>query len=158
MIERVRAVLVTPLNQLLTIRRSRPETADYWVLPGGHVEPSDATRDAALHREIHEELGASVKIHGLLHVLESPNERQFFYLGHVTTWSTTDRTGPEFADPTRGGYHTETVPLTADGLAAIDLKPTSVAELLIQHLRTGTDIFTLPDLRTTDWAADRLPL
>jgi len=38
MIERVRAVLVTPADQILLIRRERPATATYWVLPGGHVE------------------------------------------------------------------------------------------------------------------------
>ncbi len=43
MIERVRAVLVTPDGCLLAIRRDRPDRATYWVLPGG----SSASQDAA---------------------------------------------------------------------------------------------------------------
>lgn len=54
MIERVRAVLVTPDNCLLAIRRDRPDRATYWVLPGGHVDPEDQNIEAALSREISE--------------------------------------------------------------------------------------------------------
>ncbi|MFF9979547.1 NUDIX domain-containing protein [Streptomyces erythrochromogenes] len=57
MIERVRAVLVTADYTMLVIRRTKPEIPEYWVLPGGGVEPSDESREAALHREIHEEIG-----------------------------------------------------------------------------------------------------
>jgi ADP-ribose pyrophosphatase YjhB (NUDIX family) len=156
-IERVRAILVTPARHLLTIRRSRPGTADYWVLPGGHVEPADTTREAALHREVREELCADIRIHGLLHVLESPGERQLFYLAHVDRWSSSDRTGPEFTDPTRGGYDPQTVPLTVDGLVTIDLKPDPLADLLLSHLRQGIDLFTLPDLRVNERSSDAQP-
>ena len=55
MIERVRAVLVTPDNCLLAIRRDRPDRATYWVLPGGHVDPEDQNIEAALSREISED-------------------------------------------------------------------------------------------------------
>jgi hypothetical protein len=39
--------------------------------------------------------------------------------------------------------------LTAQALAAIDLKPDAFAEFLFDHLRAGTDVFTLPDLRAS---------
>jgi hypothetical protein len=47
MIERVRAVLVTPDSCLLAIRRDRPDRASYWVLPGGHVDTGDQSLEAA---------------------------------------------------------------------------------------------------------------
>jgi 8-oxo-dGTP pyrophosphatase MutT (NUDIX family) len=53
MIERVRAVLVTPGGCLLGIRRDRPGRATYWVLPGGHVDPGDQSVEAALSYHPH---------------------------------------------------------------------------------------------------------
>lgn len=61
MIERVRAVLVTPDNCLLAIRRDRPDRATYWVLPGGHVDPEDQNIEAALSREISEEIAGEAR-------------------------------------------------------------------------------------------------
>ena len=50
MIERVRAIVLTPNNTMLTIKRTKPGTASYWVLPGGHTHgavPPSKTRFAA---------------------------------------------------------------------------------------------------------------
>ncbi|MFE5594960.1 NUDIX domain-containing protein [Streptomyces sp. NPDC056549] len=41
MIERVRAVLATADGTMLVIRRTKPGIPEYWVLPGGGVEPSE---------------------------------------------------------------------------------------------------------------------
>ena len=71
MIERVRAVLVTPDGCLLAIRRDRPDRATYWVLPGGHVDPEDQNIEAALSREISEEIAGEADITSLLQVLDS---------------------------------------------------------------------------------------
>jgi 8-oxo-dGTP pyrophosphatase MutT (NUDIX family) len=46
MLERVRAILITPAGTMLAIRRTRPGQAVYWVLPGGHVDPGDADTEA----------------------------------------------------------------------------------------------------------------
>ena len=40
------------------------------------------------------------------------------------------------------------MPLTAEALMAIDLKPDELAEFLISHLGAGIDLFALADLRT----------
>ncbi|MEO3869050.1 hypothetical protein ABGB18_09495 [Nonomuraea sp. B12E4] len=61
------------------------------------------------------------------------------------TWIVAARTGPEVADPARGEYHVQEVPLTAAGIASIDLKPEQVAELLAEH---ESGVFTLVDART----------
>ncbi|MFF5925354.1 NUDIX hydrolase [Streptomyces hydrogenans] len=130
MIERVRAVLVTADDTMLVIRRTRPGIPEYWVLPGGGVEPGDASREAALHREIHEEIAGKADIVRLLHTVETDDERQLFYLARIATWSFEDRTGPEFSAEGRGAYALEEVPLTVEGLDGIDLKPEEIAHIL----------------------------
>lgn len=149
MTDRVRAVLVTPGLDLLTIKRIRPGQDPYWVLPGGGVEVGEDL-EAALARELREEIAATADVHSLLYVLERGGERQYFYLARVHSWSADpgDRTGPEFADPARGEYRLETVPLTAEALMAMDLKPGELAKLLTGQLGSGVDLFDLPDLRT----------
>ncbi|MDQ2874206.1 MAG: NUDIX domain-containing protein, partial [Actinomycetota bacterium] len=147
--QRVRAILITPRNDLLTIRRERPGQPPYWVLPGGGVEPGEDLQ-TALDRELREEISATAHVHSLLHILDRGDERQYFYLARAGTWSAeaSARSGPEFADPARGEYHLQAVPLTAEAVSAIDLKPGELAEILHHHLRESTDLFTLPDLRT----------
>lgn len=130
MIERVRAVLVTADDTMLVIRRTKPGIPEYWVLPGGGVEPSDESREAALHREIHEEIAGKADIIRLLHTSETDDERQLFYLARIVTWSFDDRTGPEFSAEGRGEYALEEIPLTLEGLDDIDLKPEEIAHVL----------------------------
>ncbi|MEE1740245.1 NUDIX domain-containing protein [Streptomyces sp. BE147] len=138
MMERVRAVLVTADDTMLVIRRTRPGIPEYWVLPGGGVEPGDASREAALHREIHEEIAGKADIIRLLHTTESDDERQLFYLTRITTWSFDDRTGPEFSAEGRGEYALEEIPLTLEGLDAIDLKPEEIAHVLRGAISAGS--------------------
>ncbi|MGW7457873.1 NUDIX hydrolase [Streptomyces sp. NPDC054797] len=130
MIERVRAVLVTADDTMLVIRRTKPGIPVYWVLPGGGVEESDESREAALHREIHEEIAGKADIVRLLHVMESDEERQLFYLARIETWSFDDRSGPEFSAEGRGEYALEEIPLTVEGLDSIDLKPEEIIHVL----------------------------
>ena len=75
-------------------------------------------------------------MHGLLYVLERGPECQYFFLARVHSWSADpqDRTGPEFANPSNGDFHLQAMPLTAEGLTAIDLKPGELAGFLVSHL------------------------
>ncbi|MFE7184018.1 NUDIX hydrolase [Streptomyces erythrochromogenes] len=136
--ERVRAVLVTADGTMLVIRHTKPDVPEYWVLPGGGVEPGDASREAALHREIHEEIAGKADIVRLLHTMESDDERQLFYLARIATWSFEDRTGPEFSAEGRGEYALEEVPLTVEGLDGIDLRPEEVTHVLRGAISAGT--------------------
>ncbi len=149
MAERVRAMLITPDNELLTIMRVRQGRDPYLVLPGGGVEPGEDHR-TALARELREELAATAEIGGLVHVYDYGGQPQYIYLARALTWSAdaVDRTGPEFADPGRGEYHLLAVPLTVRAIARIGLEPESLRRLLLGHLEAGTDLFTLPDLRS----------
>src|SRR6202034_4316706 len=121
MTDRVRALLITPAGELLAIRRVRPGQDPYWVLPGGGVDAGEDL-ETALARELHEEIAATGDIHSLLHIVERGGERPYFSLARARAWSAEpdDRSGPEFADAARGEYHLQTIPLTAEALAAID--------------------------------------
>ncbi|MGW6817740.1 NUDIX hydrolase [Streptomyces sp. NPDC055005] len=138
MIERVRGVLVTADDTMLVIRRTKPGIPVYWVLPGGGVEAGDESREAALHREIHEEIAGKAEIVRLLHTVESDDERQLFYLARIATWSFDDRTGPEFSAEGRGEYALDEIPLTLAGLDGIDLKPEEIAHVLRGAISAGT--------------------
>jgi len=147
---RVRALLITPDGGLMTIRRVRPGQDPYWVLPGGGVENGEGL-EAALERELREEVAADAEIHSLIYILEHGGDRQYFYLARARSWSASagDRSGPEFTDPTRGEYHLQPVPLTPEALEGIDLKPDALAQFLLSHLRAGIDLFMLPDLHAS---------
>jgi ADP-ribose pyrophosphatase YjhB (NUDIX family) len=150
MTDRVRALLITPDGDLLTIRRVRPGQDPYWVLPGGGVEDGE-NLETALARELREEIAANADIHSLLYILDQGGDRQYFYLARVRAWSAkaSDRSGPEFTDPGRGEYHLQLLPLTAEAVEGIDLKPDALARFLDSHLREGTDLFALRDLRAS---------
>ncbi len=142
---RVRALLVTPRHTILVIKRIRPGTPAYWVLPGGGVEESDESLEAALHREVWEEIAGRAEIAGLFHTtVESDGERQYFYLAHIEEWDFDDRSGPEFTRSDRGEYLLEEIPLTLDGLDAIDLKPEEIAGRIREAIAGGRLILAEP--------------
>jgi len=132
---------------MLVIKRLRPRLTPYWVVPGGGVEPTDPDREAALEREVREEIAGEIDVISLLHLLESQGERHHFYLATIKHWSFEDRTGPEFADDSRGEYLLEEVALTPDGIASIDLKPRAIGDFLKTALRTKGGLFAQPDRR-----------
>src|ERR1022692_3011607 len=82
MTDRVRALLITPDDDLLTIQRIRPGQDPYWVLPGGGVETGEDL-ETALARELREEIAATADVHSLLHILDHGAERQYFYLARA---------------------------------------------------------------------------
>nr|WP_279323182.1 NUDIX domain-containing protein [Altererythrobacter segetis] len=54
----VRALLLTPDNEVLLIRIRSPEGKVFWIAPGGGIEPEE-TVEEALWRELNEELGSA---------------------------------------------------------------------------------------------------
>lgn len=109
----------------------------YWVLPGGRAEPSDASLEAALHREIHEEIAGRAEVVRLLFTTESAGERSNYYLARVDTWDFEARTGPEFDNPANGSYALDEVPVTVDALDCLNLKPDEFAGFLRQAIADG---------------------
>ncbi len=144
--ERVRAILITPAGTMLVIRRVRPGHPPYWVLPGGGVEPGDASLEAALAREIWEEVAGVPEVAGLLTVLTSERERGYYYLARIRQWSFADRTGPEFSEPGSGSYELQELPLTVAALDSVNLKPDDLAAWL-RAILAGDGLFAQPFLR-----------
>lgn len=64
----VRAVIVNSQGQVLLIRSSKKWQGSY-VLPGGRVQPYE-TLEAALRREIKEEVGLDIRVHRFVKVTE----------------------------------------------------------------------------------------
>ncbi|MFF4287478.1 NUDIX domain-containing protein [Streptomyces sp. NPDC001633] len=140
--QRVRAILITPDNTLLLMKRIRPGIDPYWVIIGGGVEDSDASREDALLREVREEIAGEAQIVRLLHQLENPKgETEYFYLAHITQWNFDDKTGPEFQRDDRGEYLLDEIPLTTEALTDVNLLPEEITHLLHKALERG-DLLT----------------
>ena len=111
------AILSLPGDRVLAARRTRPaETAGRWELPGGKVEPGEAP-DAALVREIGEELGCLVEVTGWL-----PGESQISPT-HVLRAATARITAGEARPRAHDGHespHDELRWLAADELDEVD--------------------------------------
>jgi hypothetical protein len=142
--EEVCAALVTPKGGLLAIRRAAQSDNDYYQLPRWPVAPGEP-REATLVGALRERLAAEVDLHSLLHVTTVyPDTTSYLYLGRVGEWSTARFS----SDPTF--VQLLQVPLTAGhagGMSVGDLEPFPVSRFLFEQLRTGTDLFALPDLR-----------
>jgi len=60
--QRARAILLTDAHTLVLIRRVKPGyRRPYWTTPGSGLEESDPDLDAALRREVAEELGRRLR-------------------------------------------------------------------------------------------------
>lgn len=68
-IEVVAAILRDDRGRILATQRGYGDWKDYWEFPGGKLEPGE-TPEAALHREIREELAACIDIEQPLPVVE----------------------------------------------------------------------------------------
>lgn len=133
-----RAILIDDLGQLVLIKRTKPGQAPYWTAPGGGVEDTDVSVEAALHRELAEELGAEATDVSRVWMFSSCSDTgvvavQYFFVARLSSLDESARSGPEFDDPSRGGYELDRVDLRGDALAAIDLKPTKLKEFILDN-------------------------
>lgn len=138
-IQRVRAILLTQDNRLLVIKRIKPHNPEtYHVAPGGGVEPHDIDLEAALHRELLEELGATIQIIGkafvLRHHTAGKNLEEHFFICRLLDYDLSLRHGPEFTDPTRGEFIPEEIPLTLNAVNRLNLRTPQMYDWLIDNL------------------------
>jgi ADP-ribose pyrophosphatase YjhB (NUDIX family) len=142
--QRVRAILVKNPNTLLLIKRVRPGLEPYWVLPGGGIEQTDTSPEAALDREVREEMSATINIYRLVYVLERQEEskvtRELFFLCKVIDYDFDSRSGPEFSDPARGEYILEEIELTEGVLQKTNIKPHEFKQFLVGSLNIQISI------------------
>jgi ADP-ribose pyrophosphatase YjhB (NUDIX family) len=133
----VRAILIAESGHLLLVRRTKPGQAAYWTVPGGGVEDSDATLVDALHRELAEELGAKVENAMQVFLTSSPSpagvDVQYFFVARLAELDESQRSGPEYSDPSRGGYDLERIDLRGNMLAAIDLRPGALKDFILAN-------------------------
>lgn len=97
----VRAILLDG-DDIVLFRRVRAGREPYWITPGGGVEDTDAGLEAALRRELDEELGATAG--PALHVftLVEPGRLSTVFACRLVSLDLSRRSGPEFLEPDIG--------------------------------------------------------
>jgi 8-oxo-dGTP pyrophosphatase MutT (NUDIX family) len=133
-----RAILIDDDGCLVLIRRTKPGLAPYWTTAGGGVEETDASIEAAMHRELAEELGATATGAARVFLASSPPSEagvsvHHFFVTRLVSLDLETRSGPEFDDPSNGAYDVERVDLRGDDLAAIDLQPAALKEFILAN-------------------------
>ncbi|WP_304453905.1 NUDIX domain-containing protein [Nocardiopsis sp. YSL2] len=127
-----RALLFDSERRLVLIKRTKPGQEPYWVAVGGGLEPEDADAEAALHREVLEELGGRIdRVRQVLLItddLPGGIGLQHVFAARLTSMDLSGRTGVEFTEPGRGTYEVVSVPATRDALSALNLLPPHLAE------------------------------
>lgn len=68
-IEVVAAIIVDSENRIFATQRGSGDWKDWWEFPGGKIEPGE-TPEAALRREIREELDTEIAVGELLQTVE----------------------------------------------------------------------------------------
>ncbi len=109
----------------------------YWTTPGGGVDDTDASIEAAMHREIAEEMGAEAAGAAQVFLNSRPSDAgvavQHFFVARLTRLDWSARNDPEFADPAKGSYELERVDLHGDDLASIDLVPVALKAFILAN-------------------------
>lgn len=127
-----RALLFDSERRLVFFKRTKPEQEPYWVTVGGGLEPEDTGAEAALHREVFEELGGEVDgVRQVFLITDDLREGvglQHVFVARLVSMNSSRRTGTEFTAPGRGTYEVVTVPATREGFAGIRLLPLELAE------------------------------
>jgi 8-oxo-dGTP pyrophosphatase MutT (NUDIX family) len=96
-----RAIIIDEQNQILLVSHHYPER-DLWMPPGGGIEVSETSFDAAI-REVKEETGLDVKIKKLLWHVEEVSEsrgQRFvdYFLAEITGGTLSLGEDPELGD------------------------------------------------------------
>jgi 8-oxo-dGTP pyrophosphatase MutT (NUDIX family) len=122
----------------MIFRRTVPGREIYWSVPGGHVEPEDATLEHTLHRELLEELGATVSGVTPLTTVSYPWQggvkTQHVYGCRLIEIDPALRHGPEFDDPSRGVYEVVRLPLHESEITSRHVIPEAVAAYLSENI------------------------
>lgn len=136
---KVRAVLLDG-DHLVFLRRGWPGGFPYCTTVGGSVEPDDADLEAALCREVMEEIGATIGPAVEFLTLTEPGEKtavvQHYFLADLLDMDPDRRHGPELDDPDTGDFTPVRVALNAPAVTALNLQPTELANYVLEHVKT----------------------
>jgi 8-oxo-dGTP pyrophosphatase MutT (NUDIX family) len=146
--KRVRAILINRNNEIVLLKRVRESFQPYWITPGGGVEASDSSYEAALTRELREEIGGTADIIRPVLMIEHLLEEDFvvhqwFYLCYLLGYNFEKRSGPELLTG-QGSYQIETVPLKAECLRSLNIQPEKLKSFLIANCE---QMMALPAIR-----------
>lgn len=132
-----RALLLTDKNELVFFKRTVPGRELYWSTPGGKIDPGDADAEAALRRELWEELGAKVGAVEHVLTLKGPTpagmSHQTIFVTRLVSMDVSQRTGHEFSNPAKGQYDIEFIPCEPAALARVNVVPEELASYLRHH-------------------------
>lgn len=139
-----RAILLDG-DELVLIKRTKPGREPYWVSVGGGVEADDESVEAALHREVFEELGGKVERTELVYLITDELADgigvQHIFAARLVSMDLAARTGTEFSKPERGGYEVVRVPFTPAAVRELNLMPPQLAEFVT--INTGAIVSVL---------------
>ncbi|GAA4569427.1 NUDIX domain-containing protein [Planotetraspora kaengkrachanensis] len=129
----VRAILFDG-DEIVLFKRIRPGRAPYWITPGGGVEPSDATLEATLRRELDEELGATAGPALRVFTIVEQDRLTTVYACRLVHMDLSRRSGPEFLDPEKGVH--EIVRVRPEKMRGLDLIPPELADFIADGAAT----------------------
>ncbi|MER5432011.1 NUDIX domain-containing protein [Streptomyces sp. NPDC002588] len=134
----VRAVLLDD-GHLVFLRRGWPGGAPYYTTVGGGVEADDADLEAALRREVMEEIGATIGPATEFLTLTEPGEKvtvvQHYFRADVLDMDLNRRSGPELDDPDTGDFSPVRVAWDASAVRALGLQPPELADHLQENAK-----------------------
>lgn len=132
-----RAVLLDG-DHLLFLRRGWPGLVTYFTTVGGGVEPTDASVEEALRREVLEEIGGTVgpvaEVLTLTDTAGPTTVVEHYYLGRLLALDPARRSGPELDDPDLGDFDPVLVALDPAAVAGPRLQPPELARYVVDHL------------------------
>ncbi|MGW1163576.1 NUDIX hydrolase [Streptomyces sp. NPDC002519] len=121
-------------DELILIKRIKPGREPYWVTVGGGVEDYDASVEAALRREVFEEVGGRLSRAELVHLVTDELDGgigiQYIFAARLSSMDLSARTGTEFSKPERGSYEVVRVPFTAGAICELNLMPATLAAFI----------------------------
>ncbi|WP_431951224.1 NUDIX hydrolase [Actinacidiphila sp. bgisy167] len=142
-----RAILLDG-DELVLIKRTKPGREPYWVTVGGGIEEADATIEAALHREVFEELGGKLERAELVHLITDELDGgvgvQHIFAARLESMDLAARTGSEFSKPERGRYEVVRIPFTGEAVRELNLMPPDLAEFIAANTDAIISVLDTP--------------
>jgi len=128
-IENIARAIIVKNDQLLLCKMKK---ADWYFLPGGHIEFSESAKNTLL-RELNEEIGiSSAKVNCLAGIAENQYFNGKFTQHEINFFFDTDINNEESIKSQENHLEFDLVPIS--NLESIDLKPENAKQSIINYL------------------------